>query len=226
MQASTENLPTLAPDASIATRLRLAAHSLNVLKDDPAHTHYGPLLNACLDSETYAALAKKWRTTEEGRAFLDERPTLQGADLDLLALENMPAGTLGYEFIQYFRKNNISPFVTAFPINNDVDFLSKRYRETHDIFHLLTGYGTDVIGEMELQAFVMGNLKMRQTWMILAFGCFEVLKMNGIKGYTNYLSRLRAAYERGARSREMLSVRYENMWSKPVTEIAQNLCAA
>jgi ubiquinone biosynthesis protein COQ4 len=52
----------------------------------------------------------------------------------------------------------ISPFESSYPVRNDAEYLAKRYREVHDIVHFVTGYGTDPIGELELQAFVVGTL--------------------------------------------------------------------
>jgi ubiquinone biosynthesis protein COQ4 len=216
---------TLPANASILTRLRTSVHALEVLKGDPGNPYYGPLLNACLDSETYAKLAESWRETTEGRRLLDERPTLQGRELDLDALARLPEGTLGYEFVQYFRRNGIEPFISSFPVNNDVDYLSKRYRETHDIFHVITGYGTDVTGEMELQAFVLGNLGLRQATMILSYTLPMQIKQIGFTFLGTYFDRLRAAYQRGRRSREMLSVTYEKLWEQPVSVLASLLCA-
>lgn len=217
--------PTLPPNASLLTRTRLAIQALKILTDDPGNTYYGPLVNVCMDNETYAALARKWRKTTDGRRLLDERPTLQGRELDLDALERLPAGTLGHEFVRYFRKNGIEPFVTAFPIQSDVDYLSKRYRETHDLFHVITGYGTDVTGEMELQAFVLGNLGLRQAILILAYSVPLQLKELGIVNCRSYLARIWAAYMRGRDSREMLSVNYEKLWEQPVSVLATLLCA-
>jgi len=220
-----DTLPTLPANASFLTRLRLSIHALNVLSGDPANPYYGPLLNACLDSGTYAKLARTWRESPEGRRLLDERPTLQGRELDLDALERLPEGTLGHELMRYFRNNGIEPFVTAFPISSDVDYLSKRYRETHDLFHVLTGYGTDERGEMELQAFVLGNLGVRQAVLILAYSVPRQLKQTGFKGFRGYFDRLRAAYVRGRHSRELLSVKYETLWEQPVSALSALLCA-
>lgn len=216
--------PTLPADASLFTRLRTAVHALNVLKDDPTNTFYGPLLNACLDSETYAELARDWRGSD-AQDLLDERPSLQGRELDLDALARLPAGTLGHEFVGYFRRNGIDPFVSDFPIRSDVDYLSKRYRETHDLFHVITGYGTDELGEMELQAFVFGNLGLRQAAFILLLSLPHQVRTMGLREMPEYFRRLRAAYRRGRRSREMLSVRYENLWEQPVAALAESLCA-
>ncbi|HRI10088.1 MAG TPA: Coq4 family protein, partial [Nannocystaceae bacterium] len=146
--------------------------------------------------------------------------------LDLQALARLPDGTLGREFVRYFERNGIQPFVTSFPIESDVDYLSKRYRETHDLFHVITGYGTDELGEMELQAFVLGNLGLWQTVMILAVSVPRQLQELGARRAPEYAGRLRAAYRRGKRSREMLSVSYEKLWAEPVSRLAELLCAA
>jgi ubiquinone biosynthesis protein COQ4 len=217
--------PTLPANASFVTRVRLAVRALNVLKDDPANAYYGPLVNACMDSETYTKLARSWRESPEGRRLLDERPTLQGCDLDLDALARLPEGTLGHEFMRYFRDNGIAPFATTFPVVTDVDYLSKRYRETHDLFHVLTGYGTDEAGEMELQAFVLGNLGLPSAALVLVFSTALRVRRDGVRGIGAYLGCLRAAYGRGRRSRELLSVAYERLWEQPVAVLAQHLCA-
>ena len=68
---ATANL-SLPANASMFTRVRLALRALEVLKDDPGNPHYGPLLNACMDSGTYAKLAGLWRTSREGERLLAE----------------------------------------------------------------------------------------------------------------------------------------------------------
>lgn len=218
------NIP-LPPNASLFTRIRLSLHALKILSDDPGNTYYGPLINICMDSETYARLARTWRDSAEGRQLLDERPTLQGRELDLEALARLPAGTLGREFMRYFQDNGIEPFITAFPVHTDVDYLGKRYRETHDLLHILTGYATDEPGEMELQAFVLGNLHVRQAALILTYSITRRIKRHGFKGLAAHLRELRLAYRRGQRSREVLSVRYERLWDQPVSVLSNLLCA-
>jgi len=217
---ATAALPLLAPDASLLRRMILAVRSLQILANDPPNPHYGPLLNACMDSSTYAKLAAQWRTDDDGRRLLDERPTLQGADLDLDALAALPEGTLGHELMRYFRDNGIGPFATTFPINSDVDYLSKRYRETHDLLHLVTGYGTDEAGEMELQAFVLGNLRVQQAKLILFFGALRQLHREGPRSLVGYVRRARAALRRGAATPNVLRVPYETLWATPVSSIA------
>lgn len=216
---------TLPSDAPLLRRLRTAWQALEVLKDEPTNEGWALALNASLDHDVYVAMARQLRQTAEGRTLLDERPTLQGKDLDFARFEALPPGTLGHEFVRYFRDNKISPFETTFELRNDLDYIGKRYRETHDLFHVLTGYATDVIGEMELQAFVLGNIGIPSAAMILFFGTAGRLKEHGLKDLGAWLGRLRAAHRRGKQSRFLLSVPYERLWERQVSELSELLCA-
>ena len=212
-------------NASLLTRIRTGVRALKVLRRDPTNPVYGPLLYACMDSTAYASLARAWRSSPGGARLLAQRPTLQGRELDLEALARLPAGTLGHEFTRYFRENGIEPFVTEFAVVSEIDYMTKRSRETHDLFHLITGYRTDRMGELELQAFTLGNLRFPSAALVLAFAAPLLIKRHGVKEVRPHFARLRAAYHRGARSRELLSVAYEELWYRPVAELCELLCA-
>ena len=217
---------SLPDNASLFTRLRVATQCLQVLKDDPANPTCGQLINICLDLNVYASLVQQLQRSEEGRRMLSERPSLQGKELDLSKLERLPEGTLGHEFARYFRDNKISPFETTLELKNDIDFIGKRYRETHDLLHVLTGYATDVMGEMELQAYVLGKLGIRTAVLILVFGMFEQLKnRQSSVGLSAYLRRVRAAYHRGRASQQFLDFWFEHHWETPVATLSARLCA-
>lgn len=217
--------PTLPTRAPLLERIRIGLDALDHLKDDPGDPYQATLLNISLDSRVYAALARTWRASPEGRRLLAERPSLQGPELDLEALARLPEGTFGHAVARYFAANGITPFVTPFRVDDDLAYISKRYRETHDLAHVVTGYGTDELGEMELQAFVLGNLGIPSAALILAFSTAMRLRRTGLRDLAPYLARLRAAYRRGRRSRELLSVSYERLWDKPVAMVAELLCA-
>lgn len=210
----------LPENASALTRIRLGWRALHVLKNDPGHVHAGPLLNACLDTGVYRRIAAQLRGTEDGRRLLSERPSLQGPELDLAALERLPVTTFGHAVARYFRDNGITPFETTFPIRNDLDYISKRYRETHDFVHVLTGYATDVAGEMEVQAFALGNLGIRSPVLIISFATLlNPIEDDPIPPLRTYARRLRRAHRRGARSPSLLRFAYEQHWESSLAEL-------
>ena len=216
----------LPDDASLFTRVRVALQAMKAIRGDEGNPVYGQLINACLDGDVYISLAERLLRREEGRRMLSERPSLQDKTLDLGALERLPEGTLGREFARYFRDNKISPFETTLEIKTNVDFIGKRYRETHDLLHVLTGYGTDVVGEMELQAYALGNLGIHTARLILLVGTLGQLKERPSGSELSlYLRRLWSAYHRGRASQLFLDFWFEDHWETPVATLRARLCA-
>ena len=211
--------------ASVLSRIRIGLKALAILKYEPDHPVQGPLFEWCMDSAILRQLAKDFSETPEGRRLLAERPTLQGGDLDLDALSKYPRGTLGHEFAKYFSDNEIHPFATTFPIDSDEAFMAKRYRETHDLLHVITGYATHMLGEIELQAFVWGNLGLNSARMIVAYSVPMRLGICGVKELGLFFKRLRLAYARGQKSRNVMSIEFEKYWDRPVSELAAEWCA-
>ncbi|HEX8437223.1 Coq4 family protein [Archangium sp.] len=217
--------PSLPENASLLTRLRTAWQALEVLKRDASDPVYGPLFNECLDIDVYKSLVRTFSRSEEGRRLLSERPSLRAGDLDLEALEKLPSGTLGRELMRYFQDNNIQPFPTTQPVTTDLQYIGKRVRETHDLFHVVTGYKTDVVGEMELQAFILGNLHLPTAVLILLFSSRDLHKRVPQFDAGEYRRRLWAAFRRGGRSRHFASFPWESHWETPVAQLRQQLCA-
>ncbi|MFY0575098.1 Coq4 family protein [Cystobacter fuscus] len=216
----------LPENASLFTRLRIATRILKVIKGNEGNPVYGQTINACLDYNVYASLIQRIQSSEDGRLLLSKRPSLEARALDLAALDRLPEGTLGHGFARYFRDNKISPFETTLEIKSDLDYIAKRYRETHDLLHLVTGYGTDVIGEIELQAYALGNLGIRTAMLIVLYGTFQQLKdrQSGVE-HSEYTKRIWAAYRRGRASPLFLDFWFENHWESPVSKVSARLCA-
>ncbi len=221
----TASAVTFPAGASLPRRLLIGLQCLNVLRTQPDDPVRGPLFEWCLDFNTWRTYARALRDDKAGRRLLSERPTLQGGELNLAALAALPDGTLGREFARYFETNGIAPFLTLFEIDSDEAYLCKRYRETHDLLHVITGYPTHFLGEMELQAFVWGNLGLPAAKMIILFGFIERWRICGVRQLGRYVQRLRAAWRRGRDSRRMFDLDFEQHWNVPVTELAQRWCA-
>ena len=61
------------------------------------------------------------------------------------SLRSRPPGSLGHAWAQHLDDNGLKPF----------DYGPRR-QQLHDGVHVLTGYGTDPLGEAEVQAFLLG----------------------------------------------------------------------
>lgn len=207
--------------ASIPRRFLVAVKSLMVLEKQPDDPVAAALLNAALDGDVYRRHATRLADSEFGRKLLAERPTLQKGSVDLTALGQLPEGTVGRAFAEYFVQNKIEPFATPYEIRNEVDYLIKWYRETHDLHHILTGYATDAVGEMEVQAFALGNMGFRVSVMILFFAA--LLRPHKLPPMWKYWDRLKVAHRRGKASKNLFDVRYEQYLEQPVEALQRAL---
>lgn len=223
--ASRPPLPLLPENPSLLTRLRVGLQTLQVLKVEPTNPAFGAVFYDSVEIGRCAELARQFSRHEEGRRLLADKPSLSGAELNLEALEKLPPGTFGHTFACYYREKGLQPIETLSPPKNDAQYLAKRLRETHDFIHLMTGYDTDVMGEMEVQAFSLGNLHLRTSLIILLNTARELPQHVPDFNAAVYVRRLWAAFRRGADSRQFASFRWEHHWETPVALMREQLIA-
>ena len=65
--------------------------------------------------------------------------------IDLNALKTLPAGSLGRCYADQLTSQGITPdtLIDPSPVTNAQEFVLHRLKETHDIVHVLTGFGID-----------------------------------------------------------------------------------
>jgi ubiquinone biosynthesis protein COQ4 len=194
------SLPTLPENPSLLTRLRVGLQALEVLQVNPTDPAYGALF---------------YDSVEIG---------LKASALDLDALEKNPPGSLGHTFARYFRDRGLMPIDTLSPPKNDAQYVAMRLRETHDFHHMVTGYDTDVLGEMELQAFTLGNLHLRTSLIILLQSAKAAQRVPDFDA-ARYARRLWTAFRRGSQSRQLASFRWEDHWATPLAMLREQLVA-
>lgn len=136
--------------------------------------------------------------------------------VDIQVLRSLPLGTFGRAWADSLDRHNLQPFITG-----------PRRKQLHDGVHVLTGYGTDAIGEAEVQAFLLGA-KFRLAHVVLGLGLLrQVKQQSGLShsGRSHEIKlRLRAAYQRGRRSQfDADAWQPELMWSLPLGEVRSRL---
>lgn len=199
-------------------RARVGFSAMRALGSNVNDDIAGNVLTLALEAGPLSRHARRIAQTEEGRRFLAEKPTLRISAEDVEAFRKLPAGTLGNLLAQYYDDFGIKPFISNFPFARDEEYLARRYRELHDIVHVVTGYGADVPGELQLQAFTLGNLGFRTVWMGVAY--LVLIRPEGSPSIWSEMSKLMTAYRRGRQSKDAaLEPRYELHWHLPIEEV-------
>lgn len=203
-------------------RIEAGLPVLHRLFREPTNPEVGALFLRTFDGELHAKMAEDMRRDPAGARLLRERPRLDAASVRLKELAQLPAGSLGRGYARYFAEQGVKPFTSSAPIQDDVDYITTRLRETHDVWHVLTGYGTDGMGELELQAFSFGNLKNPSSLLILAAAIPSIAR-EGIEAMPGWLA---TAYRRGQASRPLAGIFWEDHWEAPLAKLRGEFCVA
>ena len=209
--ASTTYVPPPLP-----VRLGRASRALYTLFRDPSRLEQVFIIGESLNAGRIPGALAALEANPETRWILVERPMIDTAHVDLDALARLPDGTLGREYVRFLRDNHITPDVFTMPDIGDprVAYVMCRIRQTHDLWHVLTGYTPDVIGELLLQVFTFAQLRVPSALAIAAIGSFRVLGRS-----PGYLRRVAVAYRRGRETRPLAAFRWEDHWSDRLEDL-------
>jgi ubiquinone biosynthesis protein Coq4 len=156
--------------------------------------------------------------TQMERCIASER----GA-LDLDALEQLPAGTLGHVYASQLRSQGLRPdsLIDRNPITTPQDYIVHRLRETHDIVHVLTGFGTDGAGELGLQAFNLAQNRSPLAVLLIFGGMLKSLQDD--EPLEPLLRALARGFQLGLEAPCVIARKLEEGWNRPLTDWQKEL---
>jgi ubiquinone biosynthesis protein COQ4 len=183
---------------------------------DTTDTEQVFLLARALDYDSLPRTLRRLQRSEEGRALLRDRPAIDRASVDFAHLRALPADTLGGAYVRMMDESGLSPDIFKAPpgVEPDLAFVAQRIRQTHDLWHVLTGLATDVPGEVSLQAFTHAQLGLRLSLFLTAFG----LLIFGLR-YPRMFGLVRGWHRAGRQAPLLLAVRWEALWERPLVEV-------
>lgn len=123
-------------------------------KEDTAQVF---LMAEALPSRKFDAVAQAFCNTPEARALMQSEPYLPHVLDDHATLEAMPADSVAHAYLAFMRAEGLSaaglveeaekPFADRPRFDDQFQWFINRIRDTHDMVHVLTGYGRDALGE-------------------------------------------------------------------------------
>jgi ubiquinone biosynthesis protein COQ4 len=178
----------------------------------------------------YAETLRDPKLMEEGVAYhmtipggpeaLDAKPRIGTLDLDSLLA--YPEGSLGHEFAKHMKAANLDPAaIPTLEAKSPGEYVFAHYYETHDIWHVITGFGTDKAGELGLQAFYLGQGgPARLSAMILSAGFLELLlKADEWGDREARLFQIARGYVMGKHARNLFGVRWNELWGMQLADL-------
>ena len=207
------------------TRLRIGAGALGRLLRHPEQTEHVFVLGLALNASSFPALLARFRADPDGAALLREQPAIDSHHVDLAALAALPADTLGGAFARFLHDRQLDPDLFQPPpgLPAEAPYTAQRVRQPPDLLHVLTGHPTDVAGGVALQGFTFGQLRMPSALAIATVGTLRYGLATRGRGQARLARRVRAAMRAGRAARFLPTVRWEQMWTRPLAEVRAEL---
>lgn len=136
---------------------------------------------------------------------------------DLEALGRLPADTLGGALARHMKAAGLGQdFYEHSRPRNRMQFLRLRMRQTHDIWHVLTGFDTGVYDEVAIQGFVAGQYTSATSAILAAAAILKSVLRGRFDELQTYVDGFCEGYVAGKRADSLLAVRWEELWEEKV----------
>jgi ubiquinone biosynthesis protein COQ4 len=179
------------------------------------------LVDNFLGSPQMAACVQRFRALPGGAALMDSRyPPLQ-PDIDQLI--QLPPGTLGRRYAELIRQLGYDPeFFRPRPTDSEERWLTQRIATTHDLHHVLTGFGTGAEGEGGVLAITATQIGFPA--YVLLNGAAQLSSFRFQSERFEGISRAISHGQVIARQTSCLALaRWEEGWEKPISQWRQEL---
>lgn len=136
---------------------------------------------------------------------------------DLKYLLSLPEDSLGYVYSSHMTEANFDPeFYRKVVIQDDFTYIVLRVRQTHDIWHTVTGFGVDVLGEISLQAFQLAQNRSPLSVMLMAGAILHTIRISD--NLNAVMQGIDRGYRMGFQAKPFLAQKWEEAWEKPLSE--------
>jgi ubiquinone biosynthesis protein COQ4 len=188
-------------------------------------------LFAAMGGKGDEASVQRFAAHPEGRRLFAEKPSLLELLGDRARLQALPEESFARAYLAFSERNGFS--TDGLLKSNEVGFgetnalldpdrrwFFERVNLMHDLWHVLTGYDTDVAGEAALLAFSTGQgLANRSIGLLLLTAMARAPKSQGF-AFQRFVLR---AMHHGRRAAPLLSQHYEELLPRPLAEVRGEL---
>lgn len=184
--------------------------------EDGDFTAIDRLVAASRDPHSLALTIEHLSQSDRGRIALANRQPL--GSIDLLALHQLPVNTLGYQYADYLLRHQLQHLAAA-PAANAAEFIDSHMRETHDIWHVVTGSPITMQGEIQLQAFCVAQLQLSRFWLSLMTKNLLKAAIYDIEVADLYMSAIATGWTMGKAAQPLFGIDWNSQWELPIDRV-------
>lgn len=201
--------------------LKMVAGLATFLKDPSSLDSIFAVSNSVKDGPLGEQTVRHLLSNSQFKALVDEgwRP----APIDLQKLQTLPEGSLGRCYADQLISQGITPdtLIDPSPVTNANEFVIHRLKETHDIVHVLTGFGVDGISEIGLQGFNLAQNRSPLAVMLI-FGSM-LSSLQNDDPLEPLLRALAHGFQMGLDAELVVGRKLEEGWERPLQEWRKEL---
>lgn len=169
-----------------------------------------------------ARLVSRIQLTDEGLQLLAQKPRITQSTLQYAS--TLPPGSFGYAYSQFMNSYGYSPAERPNQIqfleDKEQEYVLQRYRQVHDLWHVLVGLPTSVEGELAQKwfEFLQTGLPLGALSVVigqLKLGPVQIWRLNTI--YIPW------AFRCHFNCKFLLALRLENRFPLPLEQVRKSL---
>jgi ubiquinone biosynthesis protein Coq4 len=181
--------------------------------------------------EAATRLAKPHELDRVAGSLCDASPAFASAvrdrytvKYDLADLARRPAGSLGRAVADHCARWKIDP--ATFPKRpNETrgDYILVHVENTHDVWHPVCGFESDVVGEIGLQAFYLAQFPNLLGLLLMAIANVHVMTRDARSTYPRLMEEITRGWLLGKRASPLFGVRWDAHWDRPLADVRREL---
>ncbi|MEO8705410.1 MAG: Coq4 family protein [Kofleriaceae bacterium] len=199
-------------------RWRRALTALARVLANPTETDQVLVFSMYMNAGSMPSRIHRFFDDARGQRLFDEHRTIDTRTVDLAALAQLPEGTLGRAYAEFLSSRGLSPDVFQDAPKEVPDprmaYVIQRIRQTHDLWHVVTGYNTDAASEVALQAFTFAQVRAPSSAILAVLGT-----MRAARTKPDLPRDVVRAFRLGRRAKALPVFPWEDHWTTPLAEV-------
>ncbi len=149
-----------------------------------------------------------------------KRTRLRWIDVEELSL--LPSGTLGRVFADHLTVNGLNPNLIDIPVEDDGSYFLAHLYETHDIWHVVSGCGTDEAGEFAVGGFYAAQTEAPFFAFLLGLVFFNTA-FSKPEQFRERMEGLARGFLAGRRAQPFFGTDWAALWDVPIETVRRDL---
>jgi ubiquinone biosynthesis protein COQ4 len=198
------------------SKLLIMKSSVLMLFGDNSLETIGDLVYGLLETPAYDLVAQHLNQDPACAALIRDRYIPPDHDLDTLI--TLPPDSLGYIYATEMKQKGFNPNLHAgMMAKSDAEYVELRLSQTHDLWHIITGFDTSLISEIGLQSFHLPQFPYPLGTMLVGTSLISTT-LKYPEMLPKLLEAIALGFRMGETAKPLFAQKWEEGWEKPLAQ--------